>query len=37
MSASSLNDYIYIFNSNTDSNIEVWRGRINKADFIIKK
>ena len=37
MSASSLNDYIYIFNSNTDSYIEVWRGRINKPDFIIKK
>ena len=33
----TLKDYIYIFNCSNTSNIEVLRGRINKADFIIKK
>lgn len=33
----TLKDYIYIFNCSKTSSIEVWRGRINKADFIIKK
>ncbi len=34
MTACALNDYIYMFNCNSSSNIEIWRGRINKADFI---
>lgn len=37
MSACEKDDYIYIFNCSKTSNIEVWCGRINKADFIIKK
>lgn len=37
MSACSINDYIYIFNCSNTSRLEVWRGRINRADFIIKK
>ena len=37
MSACVLNDYIYIFNCSKNSRLEVWKGRINRADFIIKK
>jgi hypothetical protein len=36
MSACALGDYIYIFNCSNSSNIEVWKGKINKADFIRK-
>lgn len=32
----TLKDYILIFNCSNTSNIEVWRGKINKADFIKK-
>lgn len=37
ISGCTFNDYIYIFNCSNTSNLEVWRGRINKTDFIIKK
>jgi hypothetical protein len=36
MAACALNDYIFMFNCNSASNIEIWKGRINKADFIRK-
>ncbi len=36
MAACELNNYIYIFNCSNTSNIEVWKGKINKVDFIIK-
>lgn len=36
MAACQQNDYIYIFNCNNTSRLEVWIGRINRADFIIK-
>ena len=37
MAACALNDYIFMFNCNSASNIEIWKGRINKADFIRKQ
>lgn len=37
MSACTLDDYIFILNCTSTSNLEIWIGRINKADFIIKK
>ena len=37
MAACKLNDYIIIFNCSNTSRLEVWKGRINRADFIIKK
>jgi hypothetical protein len=36
MAACALKDYIYMFNCDNTSNIEIWKGRINKADFIKK-
>ena len=36
ISGCSLGDYIYIANCSNSSNIEIWKGKINKADFIIK-
>lgn len=33
----SIKDYIYIFNCNNTSEVEVWKGKINRSDFIIKK
>lgn len=37
MAACEMNDYIYVFNCTSTSRLEAWRGRINRADFIIKK
>lgn len=37
MAACELNNYIIIFNCSNTSRLEVWKGRINRADFIIKK
>jgi hypothetical protein len=37
MAACEMNDYIYVFNCTKTSRLEAWRGRINRADFIIKK
>lgn len=37
MAACESNDYIYIFNCSKTSRLEIWKGRINRADFIIKK
>ena len=31
-----LDSYVYIFNCSNTSNIEVWKGKVNKADFIKK-
>ena len=36
MSSCQQDDYIYIFNSSNTSRLEVWKGRINRADFIKK-
>lgn len=36
MTACTLNDYIFIFNCDNSSNVEIWKGRINRADFIKK-
>lgn len=36
ISSCTLEDYIYIFNCSNTSNIEVWKGKINRVDFIKK-
>ena len=36
MTSCTLNDYIFIFNCDNSSNVEIWKGRINRADFIKK-
>ena len=37
MAACVSEDYIYVFNCSNTSRLEAWRGKINRADFIIKK
>ena len=37
ITATTLGDYIFMFNCSNTSTIESWRGKINRADFIKKK